>query len=288
MRIAFYAPCAYAAFTLLGMSICIQRKHGVVYAVYFLCATDRYLLECADVATNSGSIKFMTSISETPTPQTQREPVSSTSASPALTREIIATEALRLACDCGLENLSARMLASSLGKTPMALYRHYSCMDDIRLAAVAVAFREVDTSEIPGERWDDTMRRTTKSVRDLHLRYAGARLERVKGAAWDLGLQEHTERVQRLHTRQGIPADVLMRAWRIIDAFLTGFICNELNDIEFDISQRAISGDDAPTWIETAQGTCSDQAFADDLEIIIAGIRSLASPDPCEWCSPLE
>ena len=119
----------------------------------------------------------------------------------------------------------------------------------------------------------------------MHLRHASAHLYLAEGAAWDPGLREHTERVQSLHGNQGIPEDILTRAWRIIDAFLSGFIVNEISEMEHADSLPAA---DKPAWLDTVEAAYSEQAFNDGVEIIIAGIRGLAAPDPCEWRTPTE
>lgn len=202
-----------------------------------------------------------------------------------LSRDVIIAKALEMADADGIENLSMRKLAKAFDKTAMALYRYFDSMAEIQQGVLALAFTEVDTSPIPGERWDDTIRRTTESIRQMDLRHARAHLYLASGAALEPGLREHTEHIQRLHSEQGIPEEILMRGWRIIDAFLTGFIANEIAEMEH---ASATIDSDAPTWAETVAGAYSEQAFRDGIEIIIAGIRGLAAPDPCEWYTPLE
>ncbi|MGI6105980.1 MAG: TetR/AcrR family transcriptional regulator [Raoultibacter sp.] len=201
-----------------------------------------------------------------------------------LSREIILAKALHIADEEGIENVSARRLAGELGKTAMALYRHFDSIEEIRFGVVALAFREVDTAPIPGERWDDTIRRTTASIREMNLNHRRAHLYLVEGAAWSPALKEHTDRVQTLHGNQGIPEHILAPTWRIIDAFLTGFILNELTEI----NNAPHPSSDEPEWMSTVEKAYTDQAFKDGIEIIIAGIYRLAAPDPCEWYTPQE
>ena len=211
---------------------------------------------------------------------------SQSSAKAPLSQDAILSKAMQIADEEGLENLSVRKLAKALDRTAMALYRHFDSMAVIQQGLIALAFSEVDTVPIPGERWDDTIRRTTASIRQMHLNHANAHLHLAEGAAWGPGLRDHTERVQRLHRDQGIPEDILMRAWRIIDAFLTGFIANEIGEMEHHADATEVS--ERPTWLETAAGAYSEQSFHDGIDIIIEGIRGLAAPDPCEWRTPLE
>ena len=203
-----------------------------------------------------------------------------------LTREAIFAKALEIADEEGIENASARKIATRLGKTPMALYRHCDSVEDIQQGALALAFSEVDTAPIPGERWDDTVRRTTASIRAMYFRHKNAHLYKVESTALSSGLIEHTSRVQALHRAQGIPADVLERFWRIIDAFLGGFVANEASELDVMRIEESFEPSTLPEWAKTVEGAYSDQAFHDGIEIIIAGIRSMSAPDPCDWHTP--
>lgn len=207
-----------------------------------------------------------------------------TNASDPLSQSAILAKGLEIADREGIENLSIRKIAKELGKTPMALYRHFDSMADIQQGILALAFKEVDTAPVPGERWDDTIRRTTASIRAMHLNHSKARLYQVETEAWAPGLREHTDRIQKLHDDQGIPDHVLARAWRIIDAFLTGFIICECTEGRH---RETMPENEMPEWIDITEAAYSDEAFHDGIEIIIAGIRKLAAPDPCEWHTPL-
>lgn len=207
-----------------------------------------------------------------------------TTVSDPLSQSAILAKGLEIADREGIENLSIRKIAKELGKTPMALYRHFASMGDIQQGILALAFEEVDTAPIPGERWDDTIRRTTASIRAMHLNHAQAHLHLIMAEAWAPGLREHTDHVQKLHHDQGIPEHILARAWRIVDAFLTGFtICECTTNQHHDAPPE----DDAPDWAPITDEAYSDEAFHDGIEIIIGGIRNLAAPDPCEWRTPL-
>lgn len=200
-----------------------------------------------------------------------------------LTREAIAAKALEIASTEGLEGLSARRLAGAFGKTAMALYRHFGSMEEIQHAMVALAYREVDAEPVPGELWEDTLRRTMGSIRRVELKYAKAHLFQIEGAAWDAGLLDHTDRIQRLHREQGIPEHILTPLWRIVDTYLTGFIDNEIAELEH-APEPPVDG--APDWLQTAEAAYTDASFEQGIGIIAAGIRALAAPDPCEWRTP--
>ena len=201
----------------------------------------------------------------------------------SLSREQVAAAALELADEIGIANVSVRKLAERLDKTPMALYTYYPSIEHIHAAALELAFREVDADPVPGERWDDTMRRTMGSIRAMYRRHARADLGKVENAGYAPGMQEHTARIYGLHEAQGIPPEVLRPAWQVVDAFLGGFVAGEMRELNEMPDHPEAEG---RTWIETAEQAYGDEAFAAGVEIILAGIRALAAPDPCEWRTP--
>ncbi|MBR2835943.1 MAG: TetR/AcrR family transcriptional regulator [Coriobacteriales bacterium] len=206
--------------------------------------------------------------------------------SPAsLTPQQIAEAALALGDRIGIENVSVRKLAAELGKTPMALYTYFPSVKHIHEAVLELAFKEVDADPIPGERWDDTMRRTMRSIRAMYHNHLNCHLIKAEGFGYSPGMQEHTARIYRLHEEQGIPPEILRRAWQVIDAFLGGFISAETDELTENPSKPEANG---RVWMETAKHAYSDQAFDEGMEIILAGIRSIAAPDPCEWRTPIK
>lgn len=200
----------------------------------------------------------------------------------ALSREGIIERALLLADEEGLDSLSIRKIAASFGKSPMALYRHVESMEDIRLGMASLALREVDADPLPGELWEDTLRRTMSSIRASYVRHARARLYTIEAPPWSDAFQQHNDRILSLHRKQGIPEEVLGPLWRIVEAYLLGFIADECHallflpdDKSYDETQRSIQ-----------MGSTSDRAFMDGIDIIVAGVRALAAPNPCEWRTP--
>ena len=203
---------------------------------------------------------------------------------PSLNRDEILARALEMADECGIEAVSMRKLAAAVGCAPMTLYTYFDGIQEIRAGVVALAFREVDADPVPGERWDDTIRRTMGSIRAMYLRHSHADLFKVEMGGYAGPLVEHTARIYALHEAQGIPAHILKRAWCVIDAFLGGFIPAEL--IELNASPEHPDPEGC-TWMETAEAAYTEESFASGVEIIIAGIRAIAAPDPCEWTTPL-
>ena len=202
---------------------------------------------------------------------------------PSLTREEILAKALELADEIGIANVSMRRLAAALGKSPMSLYTYFDSVAQIHAGAVALAFREVDADPVPGERWDDTVRRTTASIRLVCLSHADADLFSVNLSGYSEALQGHTARVYALHASQGIPPCALSAMWCAVNAFLGGFIRGELRELRQRPQHPDPNGRD---WMETAENAYTEATFASGIETIIAGTRALAAPDPCDWRTP--
>jgi len=204
-------------------------------------------------------------------------------AAQSLTREQILEEALAMADEIGIQNVSFRKLGAQLGKNPMTLYTYVSSIRDIREGVVALAFQEVDADPVPGERWDDTIRRTTASIRDIYLKHINADLFVVEEAADSAAFSAHTDRIFSLHRAQGIPADTLNNLWCMIDAFLGGFIPSEMKYLR---SQEHSVSAEGHSWEPVVQAAYTEKTFAADVEIIIAGVKALRAPDPCDWHTP--
>lgn len=204
---------------------------------------------------------------------------------PGYTRQDILACALRLADEVGVQAVSARRLAAELGCAPMTLYTYFDSIQQIHAGIVALAFREVDADPVPGERWDDTLRRTMRSIRQMYLRHPRAELYKVEMGGYSQALSEHTSRIYALHQRQGIPAGILRRTWCVVDAFLGGFLAAELEELNARPEHPDPQGRD---WMETAESAYCDETFESGMEIIIAGVRAVAAPDPCDWRTPGE
>ena len=200
----------------------------------------------------------------------------------------------------------------------MAVYGYFPSRDEL-LAAVLECFMDtLDTRPVPGERWDDTLRRTMTSIYREEMAHPEIASIEVTPQAGANGLARHTNRIVNLHLSQGMPESVLSQAWAMVDAFLTGFIDNALalsrvagGEVlavgEASAAARSDGGEAPdgeapdgaapdgaapdgaarPPWRRIVAQAYTDEAFAHGVDIIIQGIRGLAAPDPCEWYTPL-
>ena len=205
----------------------------------------------------------------------------------SLTRGAIVEAAYRMIDKEGVRAFTMRALGAELGVSAMAFYAHFSSREEV-LAAVLERFMEtMDTDPVPGERWDDTMRRTMTSIHREFCAHPNMYDIDLDPSASYRGLAAHTRKIVGLHLAQGIPEDVLTKAWAMIDAFLTGF---DSNAIATERMRRAISpdgiDDNLPTWERVVRTAYSEESFQNGIEMIIMGVRGLAAPDPCEWRTP--
>lgn len=69
-----------------------------------------------------------------------------------LTRDLIATAALRLVDEVGIAEFSMRKLGQRLGVDPMAVYRHFRHQEDLFDAIAELLFSELDIESLP---WDE-------------------------------------------------------------------------------------------------------------------------------------
>jgi AcrR family transcriptional regulator len=191
-----------------------------------------------------------------------------------LSRPAIAQTALTIVDRDGLEALSLRNVAAALGVGTMTLYRYVPDRDAIVSDVVGLLLGEVDTTEKPGETWDETIRRVTRSVHEMALRHPLA-CELVALAPEDRPpLLEHARRVEQLHAAQHIPEELFIKMWSVVDAFSTGFVLLEARSHTDERPDDAGSTDlvtaSLASHLPEAQTTA---AFEEGLEVVIAGLR---------------
>src|SRR5215813_6541989 len=89
-----------------------------------------------------------------------------------LTRRAIVERALELGDAEGLDAVSLRRLATELGVTPMALYRHVKDKQDLVNAMYEAIVEEFDlrADVRPGMKWTTQLRRALTNIVALHNR----------------------------------------------------------------------------------------------------------------------
>jgi AcrR family transcriptional regulator len=193
-----------------------------------------------------------------------------------VSRETIAQTALKLVDRDGLEALSLRNVAGDLGVGPMTLYGHVRTRDEIVSDVVGLLLAEVDTTELPGESWDEGLRRVAFSVREMALRHPNAFSLLATAPVDQPPVLDYAHSLARLRVAQGIAEEQFTASWSVVDAFLTGFLLMETAAIararsgEGDRADAASEPEQFQRLMATVQ---SAEAFAAALEVVIAGLE---------------
>ena len=140
-----------------------------------------------------------------------------------LTRDVIVDTAYRMIDRDGMGAFTMRALGAELGVSAMAFYAHFSSREEVLVAVLTRFMETLDTDPVPGERWDDTLRRTMTSIHREYCAHPHMNDIDLDPNISYAGLAAHTEKIVSLHLDQGMPEPVLTKAWAMVDAFLTGF-----------------------------------------------------------------
>lgn len=221
---------------------------------------------------------------------------------PALTRDHIVQVATELIEREDLGAFTMRALGRDLGVSAMAVYSHFVSRDEVLCAVLERFMGTMDTDPVPGERWDDTLRRTMTSIYREELAHPEVASIDVNPQAAGNGLAAHAEKIVSLHLAQGMPEPVLRQAWAMVDAYLAGFVGNAIA-LQAEAERKGVSAAElreeggcgadgkaaaAPLWQRIVRSAYTEETFAHGVEIIIQGIRALSAPDPCAWRTPEE
>jgi AcrR family transcriptional regulator len=149
-----------------------------------------------------------------------------------------------LADDAGLDAISMRKVGERLGVEAMSLYNHVANKDDMLDGLVEAVIAEIDIPS-PDDDWKDGVRRRAASAREVFLRHP-----------WAMGLLEsrpQNSSPQRLTyydatlgalMRAGFDSRLAMRAFSIVDAYMFGFILQELSLVFDDQESLEEVGED--------------------------------------------
>jgi len=208
-----------------------------------------------------------------------------------LSRESIARAGLEIVDRRGLDALSLRVVAEALGVGTMTLYAHTPDRETLERDIVGLLLDEVDVHEVPVEAWDDSIRRVARSLREMTLRHPRAFPLVAAAPVFESPVLEYAARIRALHARQKISQERFVAMWSVCDAFLTGFMVM--------LAQAAVRAEESaseaadPPRAATDPGAAQDddlatalsdvlseEAFARDLEVVLAGLRGFGLPGP--------
>jgi AcrR family transcriptional regulator len=203
-----------------------------------------------------------------------------------LSRERVLAAAVALADEGGIESLSMRGLAASLGVEAMSLYHHVAGKDAILAGIVETV---VDEFELPSARdgWKASLRRSAISAHDALVRHRWA------PALWmstepGPGRLRYMEALLATLRESGFSAELTHHAYHAVDAHVVGFALwraslprgDELTRLAADFLAH-FPADDHPFLAEHIRMHLADDAatgrdeFAFGLDLILDGLERL-------------
>ncbi|WUH99816.1 TetR/AcrR family transcriptional regulator C-terminal domain-containing protein [Spirillospora sp. NBC_00431] len=180
---------------------------------------------------------------------------------PALTRDRIVAEAVRLLDEEGIEALSMRALGTRLGAGATSLYRHVANKDELIELVFDEVYGEVRVPA-PDEpaAWRDALVGCAHSLREMILRHPWVASVIGQVGFADLGpnLVERSERMIALFQTAGFEDGESMRAMKALIAYVVGVTVSEAAYL----SMLARSGQTERDWAESLR-PASEQALRD-------------------------
>ena len=216
---------------------------------------------------------------------------------PTLSRRTVVEVALARADAEGLAAVTIRRLAADLGVTPMALYWHFRSKDELLDGMAARIFEELDLAPDDGATWQEQLRTLLGSLLDaLRAHPSTASLVSTRTIWTDDGLRA-TEAALHILRRAGFsPTEATQIARHAVSTVANlvadepGVVVREESADVADARRRArlfleaLPPDRYPRLVEAAgpltEGVDPDAYFAFGLDLLLAGIETIASTQP--------
>ena len=200
--------------------------------------------------------------------------------------------AITLADRGGLDALSMRTLAETLGVVPMATYKHVANKDELLDHMVDVVFGEVPLPR--GAGWRTTLRDRAIAMRKALARHpwaVGMMESRTPGPE---SLRYHEATMACLREDAGLPFRTAVHAYSVMDSYIYGFALQE-KTLPFETPEdsaevaaaqmRAVADETAAPYPYLAEvaaelarsGYHYDDEFEFGLELILDGVERLTS-----------
>ncbi|KRB36618.1 TetR/AcrR family transcriptional regulator [Microbacterium sp. Root180] len=206
-----------------------------------------------------------------------------------LSKQRVVAEAVRLADREGVDGLSMRRLAGTLGAGAMSLYHYVASKDELLDAMIDIVFEEI---ELPpeGTDWQSALRRRAASARQVLARHP-----------WAIGLLEsrtspgpanlrHHEAVTACLRKAGFSVVMATHANWLLDSYVYGFALQEASlpfdtpdefaDAAEDVYLPQLPPDEFPYLNESAAALVAAdydpaEEFAFGLDLILAALEPL-------------
>lgn len=139
-----------------------------------------------------------------------------------LNRGRVLRAAVALADEAGLEAISMRKLAQSLGVVPMALYKHVANKDELLAGLVDAVLGEIEPAR-EGPDWVANVRRRILSARAVMLRHPWARRVMEAQAAPTPVVLAHMDSTIRMFLAGGLSVDLVHHVMHALGSRIFGF-----------------------------------------------------------------
>jgi AcrR family transcriptional regulator len=146
-----------------------------------------------------------------------------------LSRERALEVAMALADAEGLEGLSMRKLATALGVEAMSLYHHVANKEDILNGMVDVVFSQMTLPDPASTDWKQNLRLRARSARQVLVRHPWAVSLLESRTNPGLATLKHHDAVLGCLRRAGLSLALTGHAYALLDAFVYGFVQQELS-----------------------------------------------------------
>jgi AcrR family transcriptional regulator len=213
---------------------------------------------------------------------------------PRLSRDRVFRAAVEVADAGGIDGLTIRSLAQSLGVKPMSVYHYVAGKDAILDGIVDLVFSEIDLPDVGGD-WRAEMRRRAHSARRV-----------LRAHPWAIGLMEsrtspgpatlhHHDAVIATLRAAGFSHQLTAHAYALLDSYTYGFALQEaglpfeqsgaVGEVAEPIMDRLSTGEyphlvDMATEHYLQPGYSFGDEFAWGLDLILDGLDRRADPTP--------
>ena len=190
-----------------------------------------------------------------------------------LTNDELAQRALTLIDEEGVEAFSFRRLSAATGVPTMTIANRFGSKDALMRAALGVMLGENRIEPVPGETWQQSLRRVARANRAMALAHPRAFMLFVMTPQFESPSLEFTRSVFAIHASEGLPPHMPEYFLSLMHSFLTGFQLQEMY-----VNERLTGEGRAPLREDSAvcmiANLYDEEAFNRNLDIIIAGFAA--------------
>ena len=247
------------------------------YTVYTSASREKVMASRRGVATDeSGALTG----GEMPRPpQAARASARRRTGAPAgakrMSRAAVIDAALRLVDRDGLDGVSMRRLATAIGATPMALYRHIPGKAALLDALVTAVFARLEFPSGGDLPLAERLRATVRSLRRLLLAHPWLVTLILRGPVLGEGVYRASEAALRELRETGLPAETVAAVFRLLHSYTIGYVGMEIARRSLDPARyEEFEPRRYPTRAAVAAhlGPFGEAQFEAGLEVILSGL----------------